>query len=120
MKSVENRIWFLLILAFVMVSGIGAQPAMSNVHGIAGLSDDQKAQIQKLRLSHLKDIQGIKNQIGENRAHYKTLMTAESPDQNAINKNIDEFTSLRGQILKKQAAHPGYPQASNSGSETNV
>jgi Spy/CpxP family protein refolding chaperone len=105
MRSIKNKIMLILILAFMAGTVLNAQPFMNKFRGIPGLSEDQKAQIQKLRVSHLKDIQVIKNQIGENRAHYKTLMTSENPDMNAINKNIEEFGGLRTQLLKKQAAH---------------
>jgi Spy/CpxP family protein refolding chaperone len=105
MKSFKISVLFMLVLALMAGTVLNAQPTGKKFQGIAGLSEDQKAQIHKLRVSHLKDIQTIKNQVGENRAHYKTLMTSESPDMNAINKNIDEFGSLRTQLLKKQAAH---------------
>ena len=105
MKPIKISVLFLLILALMAGTVLNAQPSEKKFQRIAGLSEDQKAQIHKLRVSHLKDIQTIKNQIGENRAHYKSLMTSENPDMSAINKNIDEFGSLRTQLLKKQAAH---------------
>ena len=105
MKAMRNSILFILILALTGVSFLNAQPSGNKTQGISGLSEDQKTQIQKLRVTHLKDIQAINNLIGENRAHFKTLMTAENADMNAINKNIDEFGGLRSQLLKKQAAH---------------
>lgn len=105
MKSIKNKLTLLLILFFLSGTAMIAQPSGARTHGIPGLSEDQKAQIHKLRISHLKDIQALRNQIGENRAHFKTLMSSENPDMNAINKNIDEFGSLRTQIMKKQAAN---------------
>jgi len=105
MKAMKNSILFILILALTGLSFLNAQPSGNKTHGISGLSGDQKTQIQKLRVTHLKDIQAINNLIGENRAHFKTLMTADNADMNAINKNIDEFGGLRSQLLKKQAAH---------------
>ena len=105
MKSIKSKIVLMLILIFVAGAAMNAQPSKGKSHGIAGLSEDQKAQIHKLRISHLKDVQPIQNQIRENRAHFKTLMTAENPDMSAINKSIDEFGSLRNQIMKKQASH---------------
>jgi Spy/CpxP family protein refolding chaperone len=105
MKSFKNKMVSMLVLLFLVGAAVNAQPSGDRVHGLAGLSDDQKAQIHKLRISHLKDIQTLQNQIRENRAHYKTLMTSENPDMSAINKNIDEFGSFRNQLMKKQAAH---------------
>lgn len=105
MRTLKSKMVMMLVSIFLAGAAVNAQPSKEKSHGIAGLSEDQKAQIHKLRISHLKDIQGLQNQIRENRAHYKTLMTAENPDMNAINKNIDEFGSLRNQMMKKQAAH---------------
>ena len=105
MRPLKSKILLVFILALMMGTLLSAQPSGKNSNGIPGLSEDQKAQIHKLRISHLKDIQPINNQIGENRAHFKSLMNSESPDMTAINKNIDEFGSLRSQLLKKQAAH---------------
>jgi Spy/CpxP family protein refolding chaperone len=105
MKSIKSKIGLMLILIFIGGAAMNAQPGKGKLRGIPGLSEDQKAQIHKLRISHLKDVQPIQNQIRENRAHFKTLMTAENPDMSAINKSIDEFGSLRNQLMKKQASH---------------
>jgi len=105
MKSIKNKIGLMLILIFVAGAVVIAQPSKGKSFGIPGLSEDQKAQIHKLRISHLKDVQPLQNQIRENRAHFKTLMTAENPDMSAINKSIDEFGGLRNQLMKKQASH---------------
>jgi len=72
---------------------------------IPDLTEAQKEQIQKLRTAHLKVMQDFRNQVGENRARYRTLMTAAKADQKAIDANIDEYTKLRNQMMKKQAAH---------------
>jgi Spy/CpxP family protein refolding chaperone len=106
MKSIKSKMVMMLILLIMTGAAVNAQQSSrERVHGMAGLSDDQKAQIHKLRISHLKDIQTLRNQIRENRAHFKTLMTSENPDMNVINKNIDELGSFRNQLMKKQAAH---------------
>lgn len=105
MRTIKNKTVLMLVLIFLAGAAVNAQSSKEKSHGIAGLSEDQKAQMHKLRVSHLKDIQGLRNQVRENRAHYKTLMTADIADMNAINKNIEEFGSLRNQLEKKQAAH---------------
>lgn len=73
--------------------------------GIPNLTEDQKTKIGELRTKHMKEVQQLKNQVAENRAHYKTLMTADKPDMDAINKNIDELSKMRGEMMKKNAAH---------------
>ena len=105
MKSMKSKMVMMLILLLLAGTAVNAQGSGEKTHGIAGLSEDQKAQIHKLRISHLKDVQALRNQVRENRAHFKTLMTSENPDMNAINKNIDEFGGIRSQLMKKQAAH---------------
>lgn len=72
---------------------------------IPELSDTQKEEIQNLRTSHLKEMQNFRNQVGENRAAYRTLMSADKADQKAIDANIDAYTKLRNQMMKKQSAH---------------
>lgn len=72
---------------------------------IPELTETQQAQIQELRTEQLKEMQDFRNQIGENRARYRTLMSADKADQKAIDANIDEYTNLRNQMMKKQAAH---------------
>lgn len=72
---------------------------------IPDLTGDQQSQIQGLRTAQLKEMQGFRNQIGENRARYRTLMSADKSDQKTIEANIDEFTNLRNQMMKKQSAH---------------
>lgn len=105
MRTLKSKMVLMLVLVFLAGAAVSAQPSKDKSHGIVGLSEDQKAQIHKLRISHLKDVQTLRNQVRENRAHYKTLMTSENPDMNAINKNIEEFGSLRNQLMKKEASH---------------
>lgn len=112
MKSI-----LLLAALFLGVQLMQAQPARGmrergtrmgynqDCPGIPDLTEAQKEQIQKLRTAHLKEMQDFRNQVGENRARHRTLMTAAKADQKAIDANIDEYTKLRNQMMKKQAAH---------------
>ncbi|BDX39308.1 hypothetical protein CYCD_26630 [Tenuifilaceae bacterium CYCD] len=72
---------------------------------IPNLTDEQQKKIQELRVQHIKEITPLKNELGEKRAHLRTLESAEKPDLNAINKTIDEMSAIRAQIMKKSAAH---------------
>ncbi|MCT4639016.1 MAG: Spy/CpxP family protein refolding chaperone [Bacteroidales bacterium] len=73
--------------------------------GILNLTDQQKEDIKKLRLEHIKDMTPLKNKLNENRAKHRTLMSADKVDMNAINKNIDEFTSIKNKMMKLKAKH---------------
>ena len=83
-------------------------PGMGNYQEcqmIPELTETQKEEIQNLRTTHLKEMQNFRNQVGENRAAYRTLMSADKADQKAIDSNIDAYTKLRNQMMKKQSAH---------------
>lgn len=96
----------IVLLVVLMISGtVFGQANQGPMMKIPGLTDEQKTAIQKLRLANQKEMQGLKNQLAENRAHYHTLMTADKPDMNAINKNIDEYSAIRTTMMKSQAAH---------------
>ncbi|MDP4228185.1 MAG: hypothetical protein Q8910_17660, partial [Bacteroidota bacterium] len=61
-----------------------------NYMGIPSLTDDQMNQIKNLKTPFMKDMMELKNKLAENQTHFRTLMTAEKPDMDAINSNIDE------------------------------
>lgn len=105
MKTRDLKGMIVLLLVILLSSTVFGQASRGQYMGIPGLTGDQKTQIEKLRTAHQKDMLVLKNQIAENRAHYRTLMTADKPDMNAIDKNIDEYASLRASMMKKQAAH---------------
>lgn len=72
---------------------------------IPNLTEDQQEQLSELRTEHLKEMQEYRNKINENRARYRTLVTQEPADRGAINEKIDEYTELKNQMMKLQAAH---------------
>ncbi|MFN8206763.1 MAG: Spy/CpxP family protein refolding chaperone [Bacteroidales bacterium] len=97
-----------MILPGLMLVALFLLPAMLMAQGgpgIANLSEEQKTKISAMRTSHMKEMQQLKNLAAENRAHYRTLMSADKADMAAINKNIEEFGKLRVEMMKKQAAH---------------
>lgn len=69
------------------------------------LTDAQKEDFKQSMLAMQKQLQPIQNELGEARAHQKTLTTAEKPDMNAINKNIEKMGSLKTEMAKIQAKH---------------
>lgn len=64
------------------------------------LTDGQKEAFKKSRLEMQKQLQPVFNQIGEAEARQRTLTTAEKPDMDAINKNIEKIGSLKIEIEK--------------------
>lgn len=69
------------------------------------LSDAQKATFKESMIAMQKQMQPIKNELGEAEAHQKTLMTAEKPDIAAVNTNIDRIGALRIEIAKIKTRH---------------
>jgi Spy/CpxP family protein refolding chaperone len=69
------------------------------------LTDAQKEAFKKSMLAMQKQLQPIRNQLGEARAHQKTLTTAEKPDVDAINRNIEKMGALKTEMAKIQAKH---------------
>jgi Spy/CpxP family protein refolding chaperone len=67
------------------------------------LTDAQKEAFKQSMLAMQKKLQPIRNELGEAEAHQKTLMTAEKPDLDAINKNIEKIGSLKTEMAKLQA-----------------
>lgn len=69
------------------------------------LTDAQKEAFKQSRLEIQKKMQPLENELGEVKAHQKTLITAEKPDMNEINKNIEKMGALRVEMAKIQAQH---------------
>jgi len=69
------------------------------------LTDAQKTAFKESMMAIQKQLQPLKNELGEAQAHQKTLMTAEKPDLTAINKNIDKIGTLRIEMAKIKMKH---------------
>ncbi|MCL4483354.1 MAG: Spy/CpxP family protein refolding chaperone [Bacteroidetes bacterium] len=78
----------------------GARPA----NGL-NLTNEQKEAFKQGMLSLQKQLQPLRNEIGEAEAHQKTLVTAEKPDMGAIDKNIEKIGALRIEMAKIQTKH---------------
>lgn len=64
------------------------------------LTDAQKDAFKQSMLAMQKQLQPLRNELGEAVAHQKTLTTAEKPDLSAINKNIEKIGALRIEMAK--------------------
>jgi Spy/CpxP family protein refolding chaperone len=67
------------------------------------LTDVQKESFKQSRLDMQKQIQPLRNELGEAKAHQKTLVTDEKPDISAINKNIEKIGAIKIEMAKIQA-----------------
>lgn len=64
------------------------------------LTDAQKEAFKQSMLAMQKQLQPIRNELGEARARQKTLTSVEKPDMNAVNKNIEKMGSLQTEMAK--------------------
>jgi Spy/CpxP family protein refolding chaperone len=64
------------------------------------LTADQKESFKKGMMAIHKQMQPLRNELGEAEAHQKTLATAEKPDLNAINKNIEKIGGIKVEMAK--------------------
>jgi Spy/CpxP family protein refolding chaperone len=70
-----------------------------------GMTTELKTKMDALKVTHMKQIQALKNKMHELKAHQRTLETADKPDMKAVYANIDEMTKLQNQMMKAQADH---------------
>lgn len=69
-----------------------------------GLNEEQKTKIKGIKMSAYKEMQPLKNQLGELKAKQKSLTTSDRIDMNAINQNIDEMEKIKSKIEKINVA----------------
>lgn len=71
---------------------------------LPGITPEQTEQIDALRLKGMKQTQQLRNELGEKQARLRTLSTSDKPDQNTINKTIDEIAAIKANIQKNRMA----------------
>ncbi len=115
MKTSKFKKGTILLVAALMVAGLntfaqrgraywGQSQNWENFrYPILDLTEEQQTQIKDFRLTHLKEVKPLRDQLVENMAHNRTLINAEKPDMKAINNNIDERTELQNKLAKLNA-----------------
>jgi len=66
-------------------------------------TEEQKEAMKNLRLESSQQIKPLKNQLRELMARQQTLTTADTPDMDAINNNIDKMAEIKAEMAKIQA-----------------
>ena len=89
--------------AFAMQKKAAAMQRMQGTANGLNLTEAQKTSFKQGMIALQKQMQPLRNLLGEAEAHQKTLITAEKPDLGAINKNIEKIGDLRVQMAKIQA-----------------
>lgn len=72
---------------------------------IQDLTTEQQNKIVKFKILNLKEMQNLRNELLEKKAHLQTLRSAEKADINSINKTIDEIGIIQTSINKKREQH---------------
>lgn len=112
----------LLAVVMLMASGAAAQrfrnmqprPEVSDqvtaerpagfCRNLPGITPEQTQQMDALRIKNMKETQQLRNELGEKQARLRTLSTSDKPDQNAINKTIDEISAIKANMQKNRMA----------------
>lgn len=114
MKRIGNIMMVVLLLVSTM--GMAQGPRFRGGDGntmqtvgkgycYLNLTPEQEQKINDLRVKHLKEITPLRNELSEKQAHLRTLESADKPDMAAINKTIDEITSIKAKLMKARVAH---------------
>lgn len=89
--------------------GVGrGQRNMDCVNGCGNglnLSDEQKKQMDDLRLTHMNATQELRNEAEELRLKQKHLMTTASPDEKLIMENVDRLSDIQNKLAKMKVDH---------------
>ncbi len=107
----KKKIWFYLPLALIFLVAVEshAQHGMRNNPGgncpIPGLTEEQQVKIDELRTRQMTATNQHRAKMNELRARKRSLVIAENPDMDAINKIIDEMEAQRSVHFKAVAAH---------------
>ncbi|MFP4026026.1 MAG: Spy/CpxP family protein refolding chaperone [Thiohalospira sp.] len=72
---------------------------------IPGLTADQEAKIEALRVEHWKEMNNYRNQMNELRARKRTLNTTDKANLNEINSVIDQMTGVQNKMMKASSKH---------------
>lgn len=76
-----------------------------NHANIPNLTEDQKNQLDMLRVEHQKKARLMHANLQEKRARLNTLRLADNPDSQELNKTIDEMAGLHADLMKEREAH---------------
>lgn len=71
---------------------------------IPGITEEQEEQMKAIHLEMEKAGLPIRNQIGEKEARFRTLVTADSYDEKAVNRVLDEIGDLKTDMRKLKVA----------------
>lgn len=69
------------------------------------LSDEQKEQMQELRVAHIKESKGLRDEAEELQLKQKHMMSSENIDEKLIMANIDRLSGIQNKLAKMRVDH---------------
>ncbi|SRR6056297_117577 len=90
---------------YAMGYGDGEGRPLGYCQAIPDLTEEQEAQIETLRIRHLKKMQSYRSEMDELRAERRSLFIKDDASESEINKNIDATTSLHNKMMKERVKH---------------
>ncbi len=81
------------------------QQGMKGGMDIPDLTDEQKAQLEKLQIEYMKSMQPLRNELAEKQAQLHTQSTAPEINMSRLNGLIEEIGKLRTEIMKEKQKH---------------
>ncbi len=116
MKKLKSVSIGMLLLAFLFNVNTTAFAQMGHGKGmghsdkamcnnIPDLTSDQEAQMEKLKIVHMKKMLNYSNQVNEKNARLQTLRATVDVDMNAINSTIDEMSVIKASQQKDKEQH---------------
>lgn len=105
---IMERILMFFLLTALFVSPLKAQRGLGSQWDgcrYLNLTEGQQQKIDDLRVQHQKKMLEYRNKMAENRAGYRSLMSSYPSNIEDIDKNIDEQTHLKNQMMKERAKH---------------
>ena len=114
MKTLSTLILTIVLstasIGFVTSAHAQQHGGMGKMHKTGGgwkssLTTEQQNQLATLKLDYKKKKYPLKTQIKQIRVDLALLITADKPNQNAINKKIDAIVDLKSQKMRLKANH---------------
>lgn len=72
-------------------------------YNLPDLTDEQKQNIEDLKIELMKENMPLKNELMEKKARLRTLSTVENVDMKEVNNVIDDITGLLASMMKNGA-----------------
>lgn len=98
-RTLLPAVVILLMTANVFAQQGESHPGFKRFHGL-DLTEEQQTRIESITTDAMKEHLPIKSRLQTLKAELDELLIADNPNQGAINRKIDEMSSLRTEMQK--------------------